>query len=183
MRRSITQLVSTVSHRRSSGLAAVVLCACALGVASSAAASSVPNVCRITGITKAVARSVFPKFQGPSNVPNAAQTTPPNLGATCDIAPNVAGASALEVELWSATVFSQQVLAFKGSGHVQHLHHLGAGAVWEPDKLLHDEANVVFRRGKYTVLIGPGSIGGSEAEYPTEAQYIKLADAIFHHLR
>ena len=128
-----------------------------------------------------MAKTVFPKLAGVSASQTAAQTTPPNLGV-CDVTPAVANVAALEVELWSASVFSQQTVAFTNTGKVQPLRRLGRGAFYSPVKGDKNEANLLFKRGAYTVLLDTTRIGGPSADFPTEKQYITLARAIYKHL-
>jgi hypothetical protein len=146
----------------------------------SAVTAATPNVCHITGITRAVAKTVFPKLAGVSASQTEAPTTPPNFGV-CDLTPRTSIAS-LEVELWSASVFQQQTAAFTDSGQLQHLRGLGHGAFYSPVKGDKNDATLLFLRGAYTVLIDPTRIGGTSADYPAEKQYIKLAQAIYKHL-
>lgn len=145
-----------------------------------AAAAAAPNVCHITGITRAVARSVFPKLYGFGSSQSAAATNPPNFG-TCAITPNSSVAS-LEVELWSASVFAQQSIAFKNDGPLQKLSGLGPGAFYSSVRGIKNDANVLFQRGAYTVLIDTSRIGGTSRDYPTEKQYLTLARAVYRHL-
>jgi hypothetical protein len=145
------------------------------------AAARTPNVCRITGITRTVAKKVFPKLAGVSASQTEAPTTPPNFGV-CDVTPRSATVAALEVELWSASAFPQQTVAFTNNGKVQRLRNLGHGAFYSPIKGDKNDATLLFRRGAYTVLSDPTRIGGRSSNYPTEAQYVKLARAIYKHL-
>jgi hypothetical protein len=154
----------------------------ALAVAGSpSAAAAAPNVCHITGITRSVAKKVFPKLSGVSASQTEAPTTPANFGV-CDIVPDTPGAAALEVELWSASAFAQQTVAFTNSGKLQRLRGLGHGAFCSSVKGDENDGNVLFERGAYTVLIDPTQIGGPRADYPTEKQYVTLARAIYKHL-
>jgi hypothetical protein len=82
----------------------------AFGLPAAGAAAS-PNVCHITGVTRAVAKSVFPKLSGVSASQTQAATTPPNLGVR-DVTPNTPPVTSLKVELWSSSVFAQQTVAF-----------------------------------------------------------------------
>jgi hypothetical protein len=145
------------------------------------AAARTPNVCRITGITRTVAKKIFPKLAGVSASQTEAPTTPPNFGV-CDVTPRSATVAALEVELWSASAFPQQTVAFTNSGKVQRLRNLGHGAFYSPVKGDKNDATLLFKRGAYTVLIDPTRIGGRSSNYPTETQYVKLARAIYKHL-
>jgi hypothetical protein len=170
------------------GLAARRFCAtgAALGmlaaiVSPSAVTAATPNVCHITGITRAVAKTVFPKLAGVSASQTEAATTPPNFGV-CDIAPSGSKVAPLEVELWSAAAFPQQTVAFTDNGKTQPLRRLGHGAFYSPVKGDKNDATLLFKRGAYTVLIDPTRIGGTSADYPTETQYITLARAIYKHL-
>jgi hypothetical protein len=143
--------------------------------------AATPNVCHITGITRAVAKRVFPKLAGVSASHTQAPTTPPNFGV-CDITPRAANVAALEVELWSASAFAQQTVAFTNTGKVQPLRRLGHGAFYSPVKGDKNDATLLFTRGAYTVLIDPTRIGGTSADYPAEKQYVTLAQAIYKHL-
>jgi hypothetical protein len=143
--------------------------------------AATPNVCRITGITRAVARTVFSKLQSVSASQTQAPTNPPNFGV-CDITPATPNVASLEVELWSASAFTQQTVAFTNSGKVQRLRRLGRGAFYSPVKGDKNDATVLFKRGAYTVLIDPTRIGGTSADYPSEKQYVTLARAIYKHL-
>jgi hypothetical protein len=147
----------------------------------SAVTAATPNVCHITGITRAVAKTVFPKLARVSASQTEAPTSPPNFGV-CDITPRAETIASLEVELWSASVFHQQTVAFTDSGKLQHLRGLGAGAFYSPVKGDKNDATLLFKRGAYTVLIDPTRIGGTSADYPAEKQYIRLAQAIYKHL-
>jgi hypothetical protein len=142
--------------------------------------AATPNVCHITGITRAVAKTVFSKLHSVSASQTQAPTNPPNFGV-CDITPATNVAS-LEVELWSASAFAQQTVAFTNSGKVQQLRRLGHGAFYSPVKGDKNDATVLFKRGAYTVLIDPTRIGGTSSDYPTEKQYVTLARAIYKHL-
>jgi hypothetical protein len=62
------------------------------------------------------------------------------------------------------------------------LRNLGHGAFYSPVKGDKNDATLLFKRGAYTVLIDPTRIGGRSSNYPTEAQYVKLARAIYKHL-
>jgi hypothetical protein len=146
-----------------------------------AVSAATPNVCHITGITRAVAKKVFPKLATVSASQTEAATSPPNFGV-CDITPHSSIVASLEVELWSASAFSQQTVAFTNTGKVQPLRHLGRGAFYSPVKGDKNDATLLFTRGAYTVLIDPTRIGGTSADYPTEKQYVTLAQAIYKHL-
>jgi hypothetical protein len=159
-----------------------VLVALFLAISSQAVAAATPNVCHITGVTHAVAKKIFPKLAGVSASQTEAATNPPNFGV-CDVSPGLPGVAGLEVELWSASAFQQQTVAFTNTGKTQHLHGLGHGAFYSPVKGDKNEGNVLFKRGAYTVLIDPTAIGGTSANYPTEKQYLQLARAIHKHLR
>jgi hypothetical protein len=100
----------------------------------------------------------------------------------CDITPGTPNTSALEVELWSASAFAQQTVAFTNTGKPQRLRGLGHGAFYSPVKGDKNDGNVLFERGAYTVLIDPTQLGGPSADYPTEQQYLTLARAIYKHL-
>jgi hypothetical protein len=163
------------------GAATAVLMTAATIWSAPAATAATPNVCHVTGITRAVAKKVFPKLQGVSASQTQAPTTPPNFGV-CDVTPREAGVASLEVELWSASVFQQQTVAFTNSGKVQRLPRLGHGAFYSPVKGDKNDATVLFTRGAYTVLIDPTQIGGTSANYPQEKQYLTLAEAIYKHL-
>jgi hypothetical protein len=165
---------------RGLGAVGVVLVALAAGWSAPAAAAT-PNVCHITGITRSVAKKVFPKLSGVAASQTEAPTTPPNFGV-CDITPDTPNASALEVELWSASAFAQQTVAFTNTGRPQRLRGLGHGAFYSPVKGDKNDANVLFERGAYTVLIDPTQLGGPSADYPIEQQYLTLARAIYKHL-
>jgi hypothetical protein len=166
--------------RRFGAVGAVLLAGLAMWSPTGAAART-PNVCHITGITRAVAKKVFPKLAGVSASQTEAATTPPNFGV-CDVTPRSATVAALEVELWSASAFPQQTVAFTNNGKVQRLRNLGHGAFYSPVKGNKNEATLLFKRGAYTVLIDPTRIGGRSSNYATEAQYVKLARAIYKHL-
>jgi hypothetical protein len=170
-----------------SGLSARGLCAVAVvlvglaAVWSPSASAATPNACHITGITRSVAKKVFPKLSGVSASQTEAPTTPPNFGV-CDITPNTPNVAALEVELWSASAFAQQTVAFTNTGKRQSLRGLGHGAFYSPVKGDKNDGNVLFERGAYTVLIDPTGIGGTSSDYPSESQYLTLARAIYKHL-
>jgi hypothetical protein len=179
-RQRIGRTGSGSPRRRWRVLAAALVAPAAFGLAAAGADAS-PNVCHITGVTRAVAKSVFPKLSGVSASQTEAATTPPNFGV-CDVTPNTPPVASLEVELWSSTVFAQQTVAFTNDGKLQHLRGLGHGAFYSSVKGDLDDGNVLFTRGKYTVLIDPTAIGGSSADFPTEKQYLELARAIYKHL-
>jgi hypothetical protein len=160
------------------GAAALALAAVWSPLAVSAAT---PNVCHITGVTRAVAKKVFPKLSGVSASQTEEPTTPPNFGV-CDVTPRPPAVTSLEVELWSASAFQQQTVTFTNSGKLQRLRGLGHSAFYSPVKGNKNEGNVLFERGAYTVLIDPTRIGGTSALYPTEKQYVTLARAIYKHL-
>jgi hypothetical protein len=162
------------------GTAGAVLLMVGVIWAPPAVTAATPNVCHITGITRGVAKSVFPKLASVSGSQTQAPTTPPNFGV-CVLTPRVDIAS-LEVELWSASVFQQQTVAFTNTGKVQSLRRLGHGAFYSPVKGDKNDATVLFKRGAYTVLIYPNRIGGTSADYPTEKQYLTLAQAVYKHL-
>lgn len=159
--------------------AAVVVLAAAWSPAAVSAAT--PNVCHIAGITRAVAKKVFPKLSGVSASQTEAPTTPPNFGV-CDVTPAAPSVASLEVELWSASAFQQQTVAFKNTGKLQRLRGLGHGAFYSPVKGDKNDGSLLFERGAYTVLIDPTRIGGTSADYPTEKQYLTLARPIYKHL-
>jgi hypothetical protein len=144
-------------------------------------AAATPNVCHITGITRAVAKTVFPKLQGVGASQTQAPTTPPNFGI-CDITPKSPNVASLEVELWSASVFAQQTVTFTNDGTTGSLPALGHGAFYSPVKGDKNDGNLLFKRGAYTVLINPTRIGGTSADYPIEKQYVRLALAIYKHM-
>jgi hypothetical protein len=161
--------------------------ACAVGAAlvapaalwAPAAADAAPNPCHITGITTAVGKKVFPQLQSITGGQTEAPTTPPNFGS-CDVAPKNLPTS-LEVELWSAADFQTQSAQFD-NGKREALPSLGKGAFYSPVKGNKNAANLLFKRGKYTVLIYPSRIGGPSSDYPTEKQYVTLAQAVSKHL-
>jgi hypothetical protein len=168
---------------RRPGAVGAVLVALSVAIWSPASvAAATPNVCHITGVTHAVAKKIFPKLSGVSASQTEAPTTPPNFGV-CDVAPGEPGVASLEVELWTASAFQQQTVAFTNTGKLQRLRGLGHGAFYSSVKGDKNDGNVLFTRGAYTVLIDPTAIGGTSADYPTEKQYIKLARAIYKHLR
>jgi hypothetical protein len=178
--RSTLTLHSRLSPPRLLAVAVVVVTALAI-LSPAQVIAGTPNVCHITGITKAVAKKVFPKLSGISHGQTEAATTPPNFGV-CDLVPKTSVAP-LEVELWSSSVFAEQVTTFTNSGKLQHLRGLGAGAIYSSVKGDKNDGNIVFKRGAYTVLIDPTRIGGTAADYPSENQYVTLARAIYKHLR
>jgi hypothetical protein len=166
---------------------------CGAGVATTATlalclpatAAAAPNVCRITGMTHAVGKQVFPELSGIGASQTEEQTTPPNLGICSIAAKNIE--SGLNVELWPAADFETQAPKFdyhaSKEGKTVRLHSLGKGAYysWVTGNI--NEANVLFGRGKYTVVITPTRIGGTPNLYPTKKQYLLLAHAIYEHLR
>jgi len=156
--------------------------AVALGALSGPAfgAAAGLNVCHVTGITRSVAKKVFPRLGGVGASQTEAETTPPNFGV-CAITPK-SNVASLEVELWSASVFAQQSLAFTNNGRTQKLTGLGPGAFHSPVKGDDNDGNLLFQRGPYTVLIDNSRIGGTSAGYPAEKQYLTLARAIYKHL-
>jgi hypothetical protein len=168
------------SARQFCAVGAVLVAAAAIWWPPAVTAAT-PNVCHITGITRTVAKKVFPKLSGVSASQTEAPTTPPNFGV-CDITPDTPNVASLEVELWSASAFQQQKVAFTNNGKAQPLRRLGHGAFYSPVKGDKNEANLLFTRGAYTVLIDPTRIGGTSADYPTEKQYLTLARAIYKHL-
>jgi hypothetical protein len=172
-------------HRRALSVrglwAAVAASVVVVAMGSSAAvAAGTPNVCHIAGVTRTVAKKVFPSLGGVSASQTEAATTPPNFGI-CDITPKTSAVASLEVELWSAGAFQQQTATFN-NGKLERLAGLGHGAFYSPVKGNKNDANLLFERGAYTVLIDPTRIGGTSAGYPTENQYLSLARAIYKHL-
>jgi hypothetical protein len=165
---------------RQLGVVGMTLVALAAISAPPIDAAATPNVCHITGVTRAVAKSVFPKLQGVSAGQTQAATTPPNFGV-CDVTPK-SSIAALEVELWSASAFAQQTTQFTNDGTTVSLPQLGHGAFYSSVKGDKNDGNVLFKRGIYTILIDPTHIGGTSADYPTEKQYVRLALAIYKHL-
>jgi hypothetical protein len=143
--------------------------------------AATPNVCHITGITRTVAKKVFPRLSGVSASQTEEPTTPPNFGV-CDVTPKPPAVTSLEVELWSSSAFAQQTVTFTNTGKLQRLRGLGHGAFYSPVKGDKNEGNVLFERGAYTVLVDPNRIGGTSSLYPTEKQYLTLARAIYKHL-
>jgi hypothetical protein len=178
--RTIGSIGAGTTARRSGAVGAVLVALLAIWSPAVVSAAT-PNVCHITGVNRSVAKKVFPKLSGVSASQTQAQTSPPNLGV-CDITPRTNVAS-LEVELWSASVFQQQIVTFTNNGKTQRLHGLGHGAFYSPVKGDKNDASLLFKRGAYTILIDPTRIGGTSADYPTENQYLKLARAIYKHLR
>jgi hypothetical protein len=182
MRKQLIRSVCTGPSARWFGATGAVLVMAAAIWSPSAVTAATPNVCHITGITRAVADTIFPRFASVSASQTEAPTTPPNFGV-CDITPRAGSVASLEVELWSASVFQQQTVAFTNTGKVQRLRRLGHGAFYSPVKGDKNDATLLFTRGAYTVLIDPTRIGGTSADYPAEKQYITLARAIYKHLR
>jgi hypothetical protein len=175
-----------LGRRRHSMALAAALATVVAGFSAAAATASVPNICHITGITKTVGRKVFPKLSSVSNLATQ-PTTPPNLGAYCELTPKYrAGTyeSSVDVELWSASVFSEQVTTFDQGGKNLKLHNLGHGAVYEEAKKDSGNGpNLLFERGAYTVLIDPASISIPARDFPSERQFLTLAHAIYKHLK
>lgn len=185
MRKGIMGSAGARLAERPRGAGALALALATLSVAiwsPTAVTAATPNVCHITGITRAVAKKVFPKLSSVAASQTEAPTTPPNFGV-CDITPATSNVSSLEIELWSASAFQQQTVTFTNTGRTQRLHGLGHGAFYSPVKGDKNEANLLFTRGAYTVLIDPTGIGGTNANYPAEKKYITLARAIYKHLR
>ena len=149
--------------------------------APAAATAATPNVCHIAGVTRAVAKKVFPNLSSVSASQTEASTTPPNFGV-CDITPRPPNVASPEVELWTASAFQQQTATFNNNGKTQRLHGLGHGAFYSPVRGDKNDASLLFERGAYTVLIDPTRIGGTSADYPAENQYLTLARAIYKHL-
>jgi hypothetical protein len=181
MSKGMVGFVGAGTPARRFGAVGAVLLAVLATWSPAGAAARTPNVCHITGITRTVAKKVFPKLAGVSASQTEAPTNPPNFGV-CDVTPRSATVAALEVELWTASAFPQQTVALTNNGKVQRLRNLGHGAFYSPVKGDKNEATLLFKRGAYTVLIDPTRIGGRSSNYPTEAQYIKLARAIYKHL-
>jgi hypothetical protein len=172
------EVLRPLSMRRICGAGITAVAAGAIWLPATAGAA--PNVCHIAGITPAVGKMVFPQFAGISGGQTPEATTPPNFGY-CDVsAKNLP--TALSVELWSASVFKQQATTFD-NGKRERLPSLGKGAYYSPVAGNKNEANLIFVRGKYTVLIDPTHTGGASSLYPTKKQYVTLAHAIFKHLR
>jgi hypothetical protein len=147
--------------------------------ASSATATAVPNICTITGVNKQVAAAVLGKGSVFGNSATMAPTSPPNLGAYCSIGPGTGSTpSSLEVELYAAQAFPTLAGSYERGSTRKTLRGLGSGAVY----LLSGDHNidvVLFKTGKYTVLIDNSAFGGgSPSSYPTEREYLALAQAI-----
>jgi hypothetical protein len=179
-----TRLIRSFRPRPSSsrlGVAGAALVMVTAFWSPSDVTAATPNVCHITGITRAVAKTVFPKLASLSASQTQAPTSPPNFGV-CEISPRAENVASLEVELWSASVFQQQTVAFTNAGKVQPLRRLGHGAFYSPVKGDKNDATLLFKRGAYTVLIDPTRIGGTSADYPAEKQYLTLAQAVYKHL-
>jgi hypothetical protein len=153
----------------------------ALVALPAAASAKVPNVCHITGITKALGKKVQPEFDTFSNVATET-TTPPNIGAFCELIPKTVYKAALEVELWDATYFQQQLPAFTGGLHKQSLRNLGKGAVYAYQTGASRNGNLLFEHGKYMVLIDTNAASGASSAFPTMKQWLTLAHAIYKHL-
>ncbi len=151
--------------------------------ALSATAEAAPNICTITGVNKQVAAAVLGKGSTFGNAATVAPTSPPNLGAYCSIGPGTAGTtSSLEVELYAADAFPTLASNYERGSARRALRGLGSGAVY----LLSSDHNidiVLFKTAKYTVLIDNSAFGGgSPSSYPTEKEYLALAQAIHAHL-
>jgi hypothetical protein len=164
-------------------VALVAIAAASVGLAGlpSAAAAKVPNVCHITGITKAKAKKVMPGLGSIANVATET-TTPPNIGAFCELIPKSIDKAALEVELWDASYFQQQVTAFTSGFKTQSLRHLGKGAVYGWPSGQKHNGNLLFKRGKYTVLIDTNSAGGPASAFPPMSVWLALAHDVYKHL-
>jgi len=145
------------------------------------ASAKVPNVCRITGITKSLGKKVEPDFW---HFVNAATSTtdPPNLGAYCELVPNTVDKAALEVELWDATYFTQQVAAFTGGLHTVKLRNLGKGAVYAYQTGEKGNGNLLFEHGKYMVLLDTNAASGPASAFPSMNRWLTLAHAVYKHL-
>jgi hypothetical protein len=185
MRSAMSSLTAVKLGVRRFGAGSAVLAALLVAPAAPAGAttarSSAVNVCHATGISRAVAKKIFPKLQSVSAGQTEATTTPPNFGVCEIVARNII--SSLGVELWSASAFKQQTVTFTNDGKLQRLSGLGHGAFYSPVRGDKNDGNVLFERGAYTVLIYPNMIGGTSRDYPTEKQYVALARAIYKHLR
>lgn len=138
-------------------------------------------ICHITGITKSLAKKVQPDFRELSNAATAT-TTPPNIGAFCELIPSTAYKAALEVELWGATYFQQQLAAFTAGLHKQSLRNLGKGAVYAYQTGASRNGSLLFEHGKYTVLIDTNAASGPSSAFPTMKQWLTLAHAVYKHL-
>jgi len=150
--------------------------------ASSATAAAVPNICTITGVNKQVAAAVLGKGSLFGNAATEAPTSPPNLGAYCSIATGTGSTSSLEVELYAANALPTLASYYERGSARKTLRGLGFGAVY----LLSGDHNIdvaLFKTKKYTVLIDNSAFGGaSPSSYPTEKEYLALAQAIYAHL-
>lgn len=163
------------------GFVIVAVAVVALAFSGSAATASTSNVCKLAGITKTVARKVF----GPGAVASYLTHYTPTL---CEVIPkDYEYKGSIEVYLYPKSAYATQLNGIypphvKGE-HLHKLHGLGSGAVYV---VSHDYSidDVLFTAGSYTVQLQNNEAGGQhKSVYPTEKEYVVLAQAIRSHLR
>jgi hypothetical protein len=154
------------------------------GVTTVIAQANVPDACKLTGVTQAVAVSAFGKGALIGNSPTQGGT-PPNLGSTCAVgqrpgSPKLLGS--IYVEPYAASEFSALEATYRPGLTQTPLHGLGAKAVFAHTSDPSTSA-FEFKRGAYAILLTSGAAGGRPArDYPTEADYLTIAVAIYKHL-
>ena len=151
--------------------------------ALSATAAAAPNICTITGVNKQVAAAVLGKGSTFGNAATVAPTSRPTSAPTVRSGPEPP--APLPTSRWSSTRrthFPTLVSNYERGSARRALRGLGSGAVY----LLSSDHNidiVLFKTTKYTVLIDNTAFrGGSPSSYPTETEYLALAQAIHPHL-
>jgi hypothetical protein len=143
-----------------------------------------PNACKLAGVTQTVAASVFGKGARTADSPTQGGT-PPNLGAICTVeegagAPRYIGA--IYVEPYALAEFPALEAGYGALRTQTRLQGLGAKAVFAHSSDPSSDV-VEFARGRYAILLASGQAGGSPAnDYPTEADYLTVAHAVYKHL-
>lgn len=182
--------MSLIQKRWTARASTVVVCAATAAVTfgatpATAPAAGVPNACRLLHITRSLADQVY---GAKADVFSSATMggSPPNLGAACEVNQGIGARhfiGGINAEPYAASQYSALVAAYRTPGvKASSLRHLGKGALWVHDADPADDA-VVFKRGKYAVLLTSIEAGGVAANhYPTEKMYLTIAHAVFGHL-
>jgi hypothetical protein len=147
-------------------------------LAAGTASASTSNVCKIAGITKAVAHKVF----GAGAKAEYLTAYTPTL---CEVIPKTyASNGSLEVYLYPKSAYTTNLSTIypHGKDRLHRLHNLGPGAVYvvSPD---HSVDDLLFKGGGYAVEIQNNEAAGQQSSvYPSEKRYLTLAHAIHSHL-
>jgi hypothetical protein len=168
----------------------VVACVAAVAVTSGSApgiarAASVPNACRLLHVTRSLAAKVY-GTKGDVFSEATSGGTPANLGSACEVNQGIGARhfiGGINVEPYAASQYSALVATYRTPGlKATPLRHLGKGALFVHNAHPADDA-VVFKRGRYAVLLTSIEAGGVAANhYPTEKMYLTIAHAVYGHL-